>query len=941
MLATIGSVSPYDLQRSFKKMLRDRSLVLKKAFQGLELLENRLCFTAVTFNLFPATAEFNTLTIDQSIVTNNGDTSDMFQPSKLSQILDVVGGVPGNPRSTIDLDITESGFTILGSNIFADIPSATDYYNFGAFLNNDRIEHHYTDLNFNLHSGLIPFTYRDPEFAPDAITSDIAVGELNFDNWGGPTNSPVFDTVTLDGMTTTVDPYNDPADNPDNGANTASLEFVKNTAILTIPFTVKYTMNLPMYYNSGTDARAGNTSGSTTNFVHTFVLSGTLRATAAIVTGTTGAIQGKVFSDATSGADSDGAQGIEDVQVYIDVNNNNNLDSNELYVLTDEDGEFYFPYQSPANNTYIVRHIVPDGYRSVYPAIPVNDVDVVAGAIVSDRSSDGNPANFGDNQLPGTITGNVYRDTNNNGQKDVGENGIFAARVYVDLNNDNVRQNTEPTALTDANGNYTISTVPGNPIPTDPDDPIPAAYSVRHIVPGGLHATEPLGGAYTNVHVGYGEVLTGYDFGDADAPSSISGFVYEDLNGNGTRQVGETLIPNARVYIDTNSNNIFDVGETNVLTNNNGLYNFTGLVAGTYRIRHVVPSGYALSSPSNGLLLVTVGVSQDAQNKNFGVTFVGSGLSGTVFNDLNDNGVRDGGEPGIPNVRVFLDSTGDKKYNVGERFAITDGAGFYSFSGLKPGRRTFYHETPTGFRLTRPAVRGYYIAKIIADQAVSGVDFGDTSTGQISGNVFNDANANGVLETGERGIGPWRVFMDGNANGLFDGGENSVLTDKYGNYIFRAVQPGTYSIREVLIPNFRLVTPKKNLYTVKITGIEVVAGRHFANTDSVFVTGVVFIDRNFDGAKARNEATTSLYTVYDDVDNNGRYTLGVDKTALFNLAGGYYYFNNLSSGVHTIRIATNQFATLVGVNQSIPKKKFYSIKVKRGQAVGGLDFGLK
>ena len=60
-------------------------------------------------------------------------------------------------------------------------------------------------------------------------------------------------------------------------------------------------------------------------------------------------------------------------------------------------------------------------------------------------------------------------------------------------------------------------------------------------------------------------------------------------------------------------------------------------------------------------------------------------ISGTVFNDLNANGVRDAGEQGIAGRRVFLDTDGNGMYDSArERATWTDTLGNYSFTGLAP-----------------------------------------------------------------------------------------------------------------------------------------------------------------------------------------------------------------------------------------------------------------
>ncbi|MEZ4415818.1 MAG: trypsin-like serine protease [Gemmatimonadota bacterium] len=57
-------------------------------------------------------------------------------------------------------------------------------------------------------------------------------------------------------------------------------------------------------------------------------------------------------------------------------------------------------------------------------------------------------------------------------------------------------------------------------------------------------------------------------------------------------------------------------------------------------------------------------------------------LRGTVWHDLDGDGVRDSGEPGSAGRTVFLDRDGDSERDAGEPSAVTDTTGAYAFTGL-------------------------------------------------------------------------------------------------------------------------------------------------------------------------------------------------------------------------------------------------------------------
>lgn len=185
--------------------------------------------------------------------------------------------------------------------------------------------------------------------------------------------------------------------------------------------------------------------------------------------------------------------------------------------------------------------------------------------------------------------------------------------------------------------------------------------------------------------------------GDVSAPqqltpfassASLSGVVYEDLNGNGTRQNNEPGLQGWTVYIDLGDQGTFVSGDPFTTTDPNGAYAFTGLASGTYVVRVIPQSGWNQSAPQgNGTgwqLTATAG--QDTTVNAFGEVPVASGtLFGTVYHDLNADGVQEANEPGLAGWIVYLDLTNYGSYLSGDPYAVTDASGNYTFSGLPPG----------------------------------------------------------------------------------------------------------------------------------------------------------------------------------------------------------------------------------------------------------------
>ena len=81
---------------------------------------------------------------------------------------------------------------------------------------------------------------------------------------------------------------------------------------------------------------------------------------------------------------------------------------------------------------------------------------------------------------------------------------------------------------------------------------------------------------------------------------TISGTVWEDRDGDGTRDQGEALLPGVTVYADADNDAVPDAGEPTATTDAQGRYELPALPAGRHLVRQVAPAGHAPSFPSSG-----------------------------------------------------------------------------------------------------------------------------------------------------------------------------------------------------------------------------------------------------------------------------------------------------------------------------------------------------
>jgi hypothetical protein len=190
-------------------------------------------------------------------------------------------------------------------------------------------------------------------------------------------------------------------------------------------------------------------------------------------------------------------------------------------------------------------------------------------------------------------------------------------------------------------------------------------------------------------------------------------------------------------------------------------------------------------------------------------------IAGTAFRDADSDAVRDAGEAGMANVRIYLDTDKDGIYGAGEKSVLTDASGNYKFTAVAPGTYQVRQVTPTGFGRTTPSA-GYHSVTIYGTTAITGKLFGNALVGSISGRVFNDANNNKLRDVGELGLGLWRVFIDTDKDGVLDSTERSLLTDASGNWSFGGLLKGSYIVRVVQQSGTATTTPTAGAFTITL-----------------------------------------------------------------------------------------------------------------------------
>ncbi|HEX5242432.1 MAG TPA: delta-60 repeat domain-containing protein, partial [Tepidisphaeraceae bacterium] len=121
---------------------------------------------------------------------------------------------------------------------------------------------------------------------------------------------------------------------------------------------------------------------------------------------------------------------------------------------------------------------------------------------------------------------------------------------------------------------------------TAPDHP--STQMVENTVPGPM-IVDPDGRIFVSGQITYlNSPDTGGDYAIAYLPdwganTSVSGFIYNDANGNGKRDTGETPLRYWQAFVDLNGNGVFDKYEPTAYADYNGYFKIHALDPGTYK----------------------------------------------------------------------------------------------------------------------------------------------------------------------------------------------------------------------------------------------------------------------------------------------------------------------------------------------------------------------
>jgi hypothetical protein len=541
----------------------------------------------------------------------------------------------------------------------------------------------------------------------------------------------------------------------------------------------------------------------------------------------TGEISGRLWSDENSNGIREGTEpGVNGLNVILYNNNGVEVASTVSSTLNGIEGRYLF--ENIEVGDYYIRFELTSAYASTIGDVGNDDTidsDITGANGVLTTATftltaagvmniDAGLISFGD------IAGRVFLDANGNGIKNTGEPGRNGVMVIL-YNEQDVEIDRRTTAIIGGqSGSYSFSSI------------IQGSYYIQFEVEDGFFATTPNIGSddtidsdvtdangpfTTDLFVVPGE-LNHIDLGIVEL-GSISGRAWADNNNNGIRDAGEPGRNGITVKLYNTGGNEIASTSTAIVAGQSGSYSFNDVLAGDYYVGFIIGEGLMATiadagnddsvdsdvTGDNGILTTDLFSLSNAGIENLDLGIVesaGGMISGRAWDDLDGDGIREGGEDlgaGIP-VDLILKGSGIVASTT------TLGNGTYMFMDIPQG--TYYvafglpssNHSPTvpnnGSDDTDSDVTGANGPATTDDiiigssTAVVNIDCGYYEEVVIGDLVWEDANKNGLFDNGESGLDGITVTLY-----TFDGTVVDIVSTSSGIYNFTGVSPGLYYIK--------------------------------------------------------------------------------------------------------------------------------------------------
>jgi len=261
---------------------------------------------------------------------------------------------------------------------------------------------------------------------------------------------------------------------------------------------------------------------------------------------------------------------------------------------------------------------------------------------------------------------------------------------------------------------------------------------------------------------------------------TVEGWVFDDLNRNGSRDTGEPGVADAMLRLGTVA-----VATSNV----NGYYRLSGPPA-RYGLKHIPPPAYRPFAPDS-VTIDFIANPGDFLHSFADTSRPGGWLKDSCWVDSNDNDMLDGGDERVDAVQVSVagETNSSNAFGAMETFIPP---GTHSASYTAPESMLVVSANPSTIVMTN------------GGQVVHYVELVRGTTGTVEGYVYRDIDRDGVKDTGEPGLaGVWvgvtkqsgavtLSFATTDANGFYSIQVPNNMPDATTPYEVTVIPPGGY-----------------------------------------------------------------------------------------------------------------------------------------------------
>ncbi len=506
------------------------------------------------------------------------------------------------------------------------------------------------------------------------------------------------------------------------------------------------------------------------------------------------------------------------------------------------------------------------------------------------------------------ISGRAYVDANMNAMCDGGEQLMSGVPVILERNTNGAWEQVAQ-GTTDGYGAYSFAGLGKG------EYRVKCSLNGQSLYVSSIAGQQVYDEGYAVCVLSLSGVNAAADIGLAPA-AAINFSAYLDGNADGVRSKNDRALANVTVEI-LHEGQVMTRGTTDKKGNA-----VITTAPGERTIRYILPQGYGFTVLAQNTRevteAITLSVDEPAEVSVAAQTV--ASFSGMAFEDMNNNGVMDEGEPGVAGVTVYLEGQRTKL-----QYALTtDETGLYFFDFLPDDRYTVTASLPDGMLYARYTSKGGDLRSIFtgetlereftvkASAVVTNKNIGVVQKGVISGTAFFDLNYNGLWDADEPGYAGVTVEAIRISTGDSMG---KTVTAEDGTYRLENLRGGDYRVRAI-VPDDGSVFSQTAQGTADQVNLFVQNGsRRETSLQPVNITSggeaTVLI------GVARGAVITG--TVFQDADYNGRFggkekTFSGTKIRLRNEAGeivmedvtgkkGLYRLEGILPGTYTLEVA--------------------------------------